>query len=102
MWTNGYIDLQGPLSALVATGHLMVPKAQFRPTFFRSDKDPDVILVPVKPKAQTEAPAPAIYRNLRIDVTLKNRAMPGSSTAWAKWKCWPTSRSGKIRVRNWP
>ena len=31
VWTNGYIDLKGPLSALVASGHLMVPKAQFRP-----------------------------------------------------------------------
>ncbi|MDP2044927.1 MAG: hypothetical protein Q8L00_01815, partial [Deltaproteobacteria bacterium] len=36
VWTNGFIDLKGPLSALVASGHLKVPKAQFRPTFFRS------------------------------------------------------------------
>ena len=88
MWTNGYIDLKGPLSALVATGHSMVPKAQFRPTFFRSDKDPDVILVPVKPKAQTEAAvAPAIYRNLRIDVTLES-----SGNAWL------IDRMGKVEM----
>jgi translocation and assembly module TamB len=78
VWTEGFIDLKGPLSALVATGHLKVPKAQFRPTFFRSPIDPDVILVPVKPKPQTEAAAaPAIYRNLRVDITLEN-----SGNAW--------------------
>ena len=78
VWTNGFIDLKGPLSALVASGQLKVPKAQFRPTFFRSGIDPDVILVPVKPKPQTEASAaPAIYRNLRVDVTLEN-----SGNAW--------------------
>ena len=78
VWTNGFIDLKGPLSALVASGHLKVPKAQFRPTFFRSGMDPDVILVPVKPKPQAEATAaPAIYRNLRVDVTLEN-----SGNAW--------------------
>jgi translocation and assembly module TamB len=86
VWTNGFINLQGPLTALVASGHLMVPKAQFRPTFFRSDKDPDVILLPVKPKAQTEA-APAIYRNLRIDVTLEN-----SGNAWL------IDRMGKVEM----
>jgi autotransporter translocation and assembly factor TamB len=73
VWTNGFIDLKGPVSALVASGHLKVPKAQFRPTFFRSGMDPDVILVPVKPKPETEtAAAPAIYRNLKVDVTLDN------------------------------
>jgi translocation and assembly module TamB len=78
VWTNGFIDLKGPLSALVASGHLKVPKAQFRPTFFRSGMDPDVILVPVKAKPKAEAAAvPAIYRNLRVDVTLEN-----SGNAW--------------------
>ena len=78
VWTNGFIDLKGPLSALVASGHLKVPKAQFRPTFFRSPMEPDVILVPAKPKPETEATAaPAIYRNLRVDVTLEN-----SGNAW--------------------
>ena len=88
VWTNGFINLQGPLSALVASGHLMVPKAQFRPTFFRSDQDPDVILLPVKPKAQAEATAaPAIYRNLRVDVTLEN-----SGNAWL------VDRMGKVEM----
>ena len=78
VWTNGCIDLKGPFSALVASGQLVVPKAQFRPTFFRSGMDPDVILVPAKPKPQAEATAvPAIYRNLRVDVTLEN-----SGNAW--------------------
>jgi translocation and assembly module TamB len=78
VWTNGFINLKGPLSALVASGHLVVPKAQFRPTFFRSDMEPDVILAPVKPKPQAEAGvAPAIYRNLRVDIILEN-----SGNAW--------------------
>jgi translocation and assembly module TamB len=78
VWTNGFIDLKGPFSGLVASGRLVVPKARFRPAFFRSGMDPDVILVPIKPKSQAEATAaPAIYRNLRLDVTLEN-----SGNAW--------------------
>ena len=88
VWTNGFIDLKGPLSALMASGHLKVPKAQFRPTFFRSGIDPDVIMVPVKPKPQTEATAaPAIYRNLLVDVTLEN-----SGNAWL------IDRMGKVEM----
>jgi len=72
MWTNGYVDLQGPLSALVANGHLVVPRAQFRPTFFRTGMDPDIILVPQKPKSlATAGTAPAIYRNLSVNVGIE-------------------------------
>jgi len=72
----------------VASGHLKVPKAQFRPSFFRSGMDPDVILVPAKPKPQTGATAaPAIYRNLRVDVTLEN-----SGNAWL------IDRMGKVEM----
>jgi hypothetical protein len=88
VWTNGFIDLKGPLSALVASGHLMVPKAQFRPTFFRSAMEPDVTLVPVKSQPQDQATvAPAIYRNLRVDVTLEN-----SGNAWL------VDRMGKVEM----
>ena len=88
VWTNGFIDLKGPLSALVASGNLKVPKAQFRPTFFRSGMDPDVILVPVKAKPKAEAAAvPAIYRNLRVDITLEN-----SGNAWL------IDRMGKVEM----
>jgi autotransporter translocation and assembly factor TamB len=76
--TDGFIDLSGPLNALVANGRLMVPKAQFRPTFFRSSMDPDVILVPQKPEAQAAArTVPAIYHNLRVNVAIDS---PGN--AW--------------------
>jgi translocation and assembly module TamB len=88
VWTNGFIDLKGPLSALVASGRLVVPKAQFRPTFFRSAMEPDVILVPVKPKPQAEATAaPAICRNLRVNITLEN-----SGNAWL------VDRMGKVEM----
>ena len=104
VWTNGYINLKGPLSALVATGHLTVPKAQFRPTFFRpAPMEPDVILVPVKPQPQAEAiAAPAIYRNLRVDITLEN-----SGNAWlvdrmGKVEMIAHLKIRKTRARNWP
>ena len=88
VWTNGLINLKGPLEALVASGRLVVPKAQFRPTFFRSGMEPDVILVPVKSQPQDEATAvPAIYRNLRVDVTLEN-----SGNAWL------VDRMGKVEM----
>jgi hypothetical protein len=88
VWTNGAINLKGPLEALVVSGRLVVPKAQFRPTFFRSGMEPDVILVPVKPKPKAEAAAvPAIYRNLRVDVTLEN-----SGNAWL------VDRMGKVEM----
>jgi len=79
VWTNGFIDVRGPLAALVAQGSLRVPKAQFRPSYFRSGMDPDVILVPPKPKPQKAAAgaAPDIYRNLRV-----NLSIDGSGNAW--------------------
>jgi autotransporter translocation and assembly factor TamB len=88
VWTNGFVSLQGPLEALVASGRLVVPKAQFRPTFFRSGMEPDVILVPVKPKPKAEAAAvPAIYRNLRVDITLENSG-----------HVWLVDRMGKVEM----
>jgi hypothetical protein len=73
LWTNGYIDLKGPLSTLVATGRLIVPKAQFRPTFFRTGSDPDVILVPLKAKTEAGAePPPAIYQQMAINVGIES------------------------------
>ncbi len=88
LWTNGFINLQGPLSALVVEGHLQVPKAQFRPDFFRSSLDPDIILVPQKPKSKAVAGmAPAIYRNLRADVAID---CPGNA--------WLIDRMGKVEL----
>lgn len=69
LWTDGAIDLGGPLTALVAKGRLLVPKAQFRPTFFRSGKDPDVILLPLKPAPKGTA-VPDIYHAMSIDVSI--------------------------------
>jgi translocation and assembly module TamB len=78
IWVDGFIDLKGPLSALVANGRLIVPKAQFRPTFFRSGMDPDVILMPQQPKPTTaEGAAPSIYRNLSVNLTIDS-----SGKAW--------------------
>jgi translocation and assembly module TamB len=69
LWTTGAVDLGGPSGALVAKGRLLVPKAQFRPTFFRSGKDPDVVLLPQKPAPKGTA-APDIYHAMSIDVSI--------------------------------
>lgn len=71
LWTNGAIEVNGPLTALVAKGRLLVPKAQFRPTFFRSGKDPDVILLPLKPAPTGTAAAPDLYRAMTVDVAIE-------------------------------
>jgi translocation and assembly module TamB len=70
LWTNGAVDVAGPLTALVVKGRLLVPKAQFRPTFFRSGQDPDVILLPLKP-APKSAAAPDLYQAMSIDVAIE-------------------------------
>ncbi len=80
LWVNGSVDLRGPLSALVTKGRLTVPKAQFRPTFFQSGQDPDVVLVRHQPRSQDQpAAAPALYRNMQIDVSIE---APGN--VWLK------------------
>jgi len=70
LWTNGAVDVNGPLTALVARGRLLIPKAQFRPTFFRSGNEPDVILLPLKPAPKGEA-APDLYQAMSIDVAIE-------------------------------
>ncbi|MFZ5448303.1 MAG: translocation/assembly module TamB domain-containing protein [Thermodesulfobacteriota bacterium] len=71
MWTNGAVDLNGPLSALMAKGRLTVPKARLRPTLFRTGQDPDVIILPLKPGPKGPVAAPGLYRNMRIDVIIE-------------------------------
>jgi hypothetical protein len=70
LWTNGAIDVAGPIAALVVKGRLLVPKAQFRPTFFQTGKDPDVILLPLKPSPKGAA-APDVYRTMSLDVAIE-------------------------------
>jgi translocation and assembly module TamB len=68
---SGQIDLEGPLNALVARGHLTVPKANFRPTFFQTGRNPDIILVPQKEAPNgKKAAVPAIYQDMAIDVSV--------------------------------
>ena len=92
IWSNGHVDLKGPFNALVATGNLVVSKAQFRPTFFRSEHDPDIVLVQSQSKPQA-APAPAIYRNLRVDVAINS---PGN--VWLKDPVGQVEMAGKLKA----
>jgi hypothetical protein len=80
--TNGFIDLKGPLGP---GGHRPSEGAQgpISPHLLPFRMDPDVILCP-KPKLQAEAGGPGHLPEPAGDITLKIRAMPGSSTPWAK------------------
>jgi translocation and assembly module TamB len=78
LWSNGIVTLSGPLAALTATGHLSIPKAQFRPTFFRSPHDPDIVIVAPQAKPQA-GPAPALWRNMQVHVTIDS-----SGNAWVR------------------
>jgi translocation and assembly module TamB len=69
--TDGAIDVDGPLAALVAKGRLTVPKAQFHPTFFQTGQDPDVILVPQKAPSKIKGTAPDFYRAMRVNVVIE-------------------------------
>jgi hypothetical protein len=97
IWTNGHVDLQGPFQALVATGHLVVPKAQFRPTFFRSERDPDIVLVSHKPQPRTSGPAPAFYHNLRVNVSVDS-----SGNAWLKDPIGQVEMTAKLKMLKKP
>jgi translocation and assembly module TamB len=68
---SGLIDLGGPLNALVAKGHLTVPQANFRPTFFQTGRNSDIVLVPQKeaPKGK-KAAVPSTYQDMAIDVSV--------------------------------
>jgi autotransporter translocation and assembly factor TamB len=69
LWSNGVVDLNGPNSSLVVKGGFNIPKADFRPTFFESEQNPDIILVPRPPKSK-KSPVPVIYKNMTVAVTI--------------------------------
>ncbi|MFA5110360.1 MAG: translocation/assembly module TamB domain-containing protein, partial [Desulfobaccales bacterium] len=98
LWVNGFADLRGPLSGLVAKGRLTVPKAQFRPTFFQSGQDPDVVLVRQQPRSQENpAAAPELYRNMLIDVSIE---APGN--VWLKDPTGKMELSANLKARKEP
>jgi translocation and assembly module TamB len=71
LWTSGLVNLDGPTAALVVKGRLTVPKADFRPTFFQSSQDPDIILVNQQAKTKKGAASvPGIYKHMAIAVTV--------------------------------
>jgi translocation and assembly module TamB len=68
---NGVVEVAGPLTALVADGHLSVDKADFRPTFFQSFQNPDIILVhQQKGQKGKKTAAPSIYKSMTINVSV--------------------------------
>jgi translocation and assembly module TamB len=68
---SGLVDLGGPFNALVAKGRLTVPKADFRPTFFQTGQNSDIVLVHQEeaPKGKGAA-APSIYNDMEVEVSV--------------------------------
>jgi translocation and assembly module TamB len=95
---SGLIDLGGPLNALVAKGHLMVPTANFRPTFFQTGRNPDIVLVSQKgaPKGK-KAAVPNIYKNMAIDVSVE---APGG--VWLKDPMGQVELTANLKIKKAP
>ncbi|MHB8069547.1 MAG: translocation/assembly module TamB domain-containing protein [Desulfobaccales bacterium] len=71
---SGAITLTGPEAAPLLKGHLVVSKATFRPSFFQTGINKDIVLK--KPSAPPTATATgdgemALGKNLRMDLTLE-------------------------------
>jgi translocation and assembly module TamB len=85
---SGAVDVDGPLTALVAKGHVMVNKADFRPSFFQSGQNPDIILVnQQKAKKGKKSASPSIYKDMSINVTVA-----------APRNMWVTDPMGKVEL----
>jgi translocation and assembly module TamB len=70
---SGLVTLSGPVSALVLKGRLLVSKASFRPSFFRTGIHPDIVLVkpPQAPGAKlNQKEELALWKNLQMDLVL--------------------------------
>jgi translocation and assembly module TamB len=74
---NGNLTLTGPWSAPMLKGHLLLPRATFRPGFFQAEKHGDITLVArqatPQPKGK-EVQSPAnltFYKDLQMDLTLE-------------------------------
>jgi translocation and assembly module TamB len=73
IWLDGAINLSGPMSRLVATGQVTVPKALLRPTLFSSGLDPDIVIEGSKPPSKKASRKPNPYQNMQIDVAIDSR-----------------------------
>ncbi len=68
---SGAVDVVGPLTALAANGHLAVSRADFRPSFFQSGQNPDIVLVSQqKAKKGKKSAAPGFYKDMTINVSV--------------------------------
>lgn len=72
IWLDGAVHLSGPMSHLVASGQITVPKALLRPTLFSGGLDPDVVLADQKPASPKTRRKPSPYQNMQIDVPIES------------------------------
>ncbi len=95
---NGTLTLSGPWSAPLLKGHLLVPRATFRPGFFQSDKHADITLVasqpPLPPPGQTlPAGKSTFYKDLKMEVVME---APGG--VWVKDKRLNVEMAGHLKA----
>ena len=77
-WLNGEVNVNGPLSALVARGRLTIPKATINPALVQAEtqggKNPDIIMVrhrkAEKSQEKSAAAMPEVYKNMSLDISV--------------------------------
>jgi translocation and assembly module TamB len=69
---SGAVYVDGPLTALTANGRITVDKADFRPSFFQSGQNPDIVFVSQqKAKKGKKPPSPSFYKNMTINISIE-------------------------------
>ena len=78
-WLNGEVNVNGPLSALVAKGQLTIPKAVINPALVQAQtqggNNPDIIMVrhrkAEKSPEKSAAAMPEVYKNMSLDISVE-------------------------------
>lgn len=97
---SGTVTLSGPEAAPLLKGHLVVSKATFRPSFFQTGVNKDIVLKkpPAPPAAKpTGVEDMALGKNLRMDLTLQ-----APSGAWIIDKRLRVELAGTLKVQKHP
>lgn len=71
---SGTVTLTGPASAPLLKGRLLVSKASFRPSFFQTGINQDIVLKKAPPPPTAKVPQNeemALWKNLQMDITLE-------------------------------
>ncbi len=97
---SGTVTLTGPGTAPLLKGHLVVSKATFRPSFFQTGINKDIVLInaPAPPAAKASgAGEMAVWKGLQMDLTLE-----APSGAWIIDKRLRVELAGTLKVQKQP